>query len=130
LRGRRQIRGAPPSGRTQSCKVNAVARPLGLKARAFDLGELGRLDAAINEVWVVLNVAGAFSATSQPVADAGLRNHVHYLDITGEIDVLDSCRADVEAKARGVMLLPGVGFDLVLSDCLRGATEASPDGRH
>jgi saccharopine dehydrogenase (NAD+, L-lysine-forming) len=65
-------------------KVNAVARPLGLKARAFDLGDRTRLDAAIKDVSVVLCVAGPFSATSRPVADACLRNRVHYLDITGE----------------------------------------------
>jgi len=46
-------------------------------------------------------------------------NRVHYLDITGEIDVFEALPArDAEAKARGVMLLPGVGFDVVPSDCL------------
>ena len=50
-------------------KVNAVARPLGLSARAFDLGDPVRIDAAINGVSVVLNVAGPFSATSR--ADGG-----------------------------------------------------------
>ena len=100
-------------------KVNAVARPLGLKARAFDLGDPARIDAAIKDVSVVLNVAGPFSATSRPMADACLRNRVHYLDITGEIDVFEALAArDAEAKSRGVMLLPGVGFDVVPSDCL------------
>ena len=100
-------------------RVNAVARPLGLKARAFDLGDHTRVDAAIKDVSVVLCVAGPFSATSRPMADACLRNRVHYLDITGEIDVFEALAArDAEAKARGVMLLPGVGFDVVPSDCL------------
>lgn len=68
---------------------------------------------------MVLNLAGPFSATSRPVADACLRNRVHYLDITGEIEVFESLAArDAEARARGVMLLPGVGFDVVPSDCL------------
>ena len=53
------------------------------------------------------------------MADACLRNRVHYLDITGEIDVFEALAArDAEAKARGVMLLPGVGFDVAPSDCL------------
>jgi hypothetical protein len=53
------------------------------------------------------------------MADACLRSRVHYLDITGEIDVFEALAArDAEAKARGVMLLPGVGFDVVPSDCL------------
>jgi short subunit dehydrogenase-like uncharacterized protein len=69
---------------------------------------------------VVFNVAGPFSAASRPMADAAcLRNRVHYLDITGEIDVFEVLFArDAEAKTRGVILLPGVGFDVLPSDCL------------
>ena len=121
-------RGARPilAGRNLE-KVRAVAEPLGLAALAFDLRDPGRIDAAIKDVSVVLNVAGPFSATSRPMADACLRNHVHYLDITGEIDVFEALAArDAEAKSRGVMLLSGVGFDVVPSDCLCGASEAHP----
>ena len=100
-------------------KVEAVANPLGLTARAFDLRDPGRIDAAIGDVSVVLCVACPFSATSRPVADACLRNRVQYLDITGEIDVFEALAArDAEAKPRGVTLIPGVGFDVVPSDCL------------
>jgi len=100
-------------------KVRSVAEPLGLAARAFDLVDPGRIDAAIKDVSVVLCVAGPFSATSRPMVDACVRNRVHYLDITGEIDVFEAAAArSAEAKARGVTLLPGVGFDVVPSDCL------------
>ena len=113
-------RGARPilAGRNLD-KVKRVAEPLGLSARAFDLGDPARIDAAIKDISVVLCAAGPFSATSRPVADACLRNRVHYLDITGEIDVFEALAArDAEAEARGVMLLPGVGFDVAPSDCL------------
>ena len=113
-------RGARPilAGRILD-KVKRVAEPLGLSARAFELGDAARIDAAIKDVSVVLCAAGPFAATSRPMADACLRNRVHYLDITGEIDVFEALAArDAEAKARGVMLLPGVGFDVVPSDCL------------
>ncbi len=100
-------------------KVKRVAEPLGLAARAFDLADPAGIDAGLKDVAVVLCVAGPFSATSRPMADACLRNRVHYLDITGEIEVFEALAArDSEAKARGVMLLPGVGFDVVPSDCL------------
>jgi short subunit dehydrogenase-like uncharacterized protein len=60
------------------------------------------------------------------MADACLRNGVHYLDITGEIDVFEALAARyAEAKALGVMILPGVGFDVAPSDCLA----AHLDGR-
>jgi short subunit dehydrogenase-like uncharacterized protein len=100
-------------------KVKAVADPLGLASRGFDLADATKLDAALKDVAVVLCAAGPFSATSRPTADACIRNRVHYLDITGEIDVFEALAArDAEAKAAGVMLLPGVGFDVVPSDCL------------
>jgi short subunit dehydrogenase-like uncharacterized protein len=53
------------------------------------------------------------------MGEACIRNRVHYLDITGEIDVFEALALrDAEAKRQGVMLLPGVGFDVVPSDCL------------
>jgi short subunit dehydrogenase-like uncharacterized protein len=43
----------------------------------------------------------------------------HYLDVTGEIDVFRLAESyDARARAAGVMLLPGIGFDVVPSDCL------------
>ena len=53
------------------------------------------------------------------MADACLRTGVHYLDLTGEIPVFEALAArDAEARARRVMLLPAVGFDVVPTDCL------------
>lgn len=106
------------AGRSRE-KVETLARELGFESRVFDLADTEKLDAALNEVACVLHVAGPFSATSQPMADACLRTKTHYLDITGEIAVFEALAArDAEAKRAGVMLLPGVGFDVVPSDCL------------
>ena len=106
------------AGRNET-KLKAVAEPLGFQYRAFDLSEQTKLDAALGEVDAVLHIAGPFSATSKPMADACLRTGTHYLDMTGEIDVFEALAArDAEAKRAGVMLLPGVGLDVVPSDCL------------
>ena len=113
-------RGARPilAGRNLE-KVKGVAGPLGLPARAFDLADPAGIDAGLEGVGAALCVAGPFSATSRPFADACLRNRVAYLDITGEIDVFEALAArDAEARARSVTLLPGVGFDVVPTDCL------------
>jgi short subunit dehydrogenase-like uncharacterized protein len=100
-------------------KLKAVAEPLDLPWRAFDLSNAAAIDEAVQGVAVVLCIAGPFSATSKPIADACLRRGIHYLDITGEIDVFEALAArDAEAKQAGVMLLPGVGYDVVPSDCL------------
>src|SRR5271157_6591721 len=99
--------------------LKAIAKKLDLDWRAFDLADRARVDAALKGVSVVLNAAGPFSATARPVADGCLASGAHYLDITGEIDVFEALFArDAEAKRAGVTLMPGVGFDVVPSDCL------------
>jgi short subunit dehydrogenase-like uncharacterized protein len=51
--------------------------------------------------------------------DACLTAGVHYLDITGEIAVIEAAAArHVKAAEAGVALIPAVGFDVVPSDCL------------
>src|SRR5436190_8984048 len=53
------------------------------------------------------------------MVEACLRNKKHYTDITGEISVFEtSAASDKKAKDAGIMLMPGVGFDVVPSDCL------------
>jgi short subunit dehydrogenase-like uncharacterized protein len=70
-------------------------------------------------VRAVLHCAGPYIYTSKQMADGCLRTGTHYMDLTGEIPVYEALAArDAEAKARGVMLLPAVGFDVVPTDCL------------
>jgi short subunit dehydrogenase-like uncharacterized protein len=95
------------------------AAETGLPHRAFALDDTAALDAALRETRVVLHAAGPFSRTSRPMVEACLRTGVHYLDITGEIAVFEAVAArNARARAAGVMLLPGAGFDVVPSDCL------------
>jgi short subunit dehydrogenase-like uncharacterized protein len=95
-------------------KIEPLARELGLEARAFPL-DAPKLDG----VDAVLHCAGPFVHTSAPMVRACLDAGVHYLDITGEISVFEAIMAmnDV-AVQRGVTLIPGVGFDVVPTDCL------------
>jgi short subunit dehydrogenase-like uncharacterized protein len=99
--------------------LEALASELDLPHRVFGLDDPAAVDAGLEGASAVLHCAGPFSRTSRPMADACLRRKRHYLDVTGEIAVFESLAArDGEAKAAGVMLLPGVGFDVVPSDCL------------
>ena len=99
--------------------LRAQAEPLGLEWRTADIGDAAALDAALDGVTVVLHCAGPFVHTWRAMSDACIRNHVHYLDITGEIGVFEALASrDAEAKAANIMLLPGAGFDVVPSDCL------------
>jgi short subunit dehydrogenase-like uncharacterized protein len=100
-------------------KIAPLAKELDLEGRAFSLDDPNSLDEALADVEVVLHCAGPFSITSKPMVDACIRNGRHYLDITGEIAVFEANAVrDGEAKRAGVMIMPGVGFDVVPSDCL------------
>ena len=91
----------------------------GLEHVVFELDDAATLDTALRAVPVVLHAAGPFAHTSAPMAEACLRTGTHYVDITGEIDVFERLHAaDARARAAGVMLLPGAGFDVVPTDLL------------
>ena len=100
-------------------KLERLAGELGAERRAFGLGDADAVAEALSGVGAVLNCAGPFTHTAEALASSCLRSGISYLDITGEIRVFAALQAkDAEAKARGVMLLPGVGFDVVPTDCL------------
>lgn len=113
-------RGMKPilAGRNEGA-VAELAKRHGLEHRSFSLEERDKIDIVLHEVEMVLHCAGPFSITSRPMVEACLRNRKHYTDITGEISVFESCAArDARAKEAGIMIMPGVGFDVVPSDCL------------
>jgi len=113
-------RGALPviAGRDEG-RLRAIGERFELEHRAVDLSDPKALRGALEGIDVVAHCAGPFSATARPMVDACLDSGTHYLDITGEIDVFEAVLArHDEARAAGVVLLPGAGFDVVPSDCL------------
>jgi short subunit dehydrogenase-like uncharacterized protein len=122
-------RGLTPvlAGRSAS-GVGKLAEELGLEYRVFGLDDEEITRAALEGVRLVLHCAGPFSITSEPMVRACLAAGAHYLDITGEIEVFAAVhRHDDAARRADVVLLPGVGFDVVPSDCLAASLiEALP----
>src|SRR5450432_45333 len=99
--------------------VAALATELGRPHRAFALDEPAAIDAALAGVTVVLDCSETISRTATPLVEACLRVRAHYLDITGELGVLEAMAGrDAAARAAGITVLPGAGFDVVPSDCL------------
>lgn len=113
-------------------EIKPLAERLGLEWRCFSLETPAVVQEAIRDCELVLLHAGPFSATSAPMVNACLETGTHYLDITGEIAVFDAIQAlDARAKTAGVVLLPGVGFDVVPTDCLANMLAAQmPDATH
>src|SRR5215212_4916492 len=95
----------PILGGRNSIAIEALAKKHHLEYRIFSLDETERIDAALQEVSMVLHCAGPFSLTSRPMVEACLRNKKHYIDITGEIAVFEATAAlDSKARDAGIML--------------------------
>lgn len=100
-------------------QIEPMANKLDLPFKIFDLDDTTALHAALQEVKVVLHAAGPFQFTAKQMIDACLQTGTHYLDINGDIAVFEMIKTyDEAAKKAGVMLMPGVGFDVVPTDCL------------
>ncbi|KAK7985793.1 hypothetical protein PG996_004966 [Apiospora saccharicola] len=108
------------AGRSEAA-VAHVATSLDVPYRVFYL-----IDATLNisilrgeGVQVLLNCAGPFALTAEPLIAACIEAGVHYLDISAELGsyqlALD--RSDAAKKAN-VMLLPGCGGSVAMLGCL------------
>ena len=91
----------------------------GFPYEAADLEDPAALKSVLQKASIVIHCAGPFSTTAAKMADACLDTSTHYLDITGEWPVFELLAAyDSRAKHRGILIMPGVGFDVVPTDCL------------
>lgn len=106
------------AGRNES-KLAPLGEALGLNTVCLDLNDSERLRNVVSGVDLVLHCAGPFSSTSAAMLTACLAGHSHYLDITGEISVFRAAHArNHEAERAGVVVCPGVGFDVIPTDCI------------
>jgi short subunit dehydrogenase-like uncharacterized protein len=105
-----------------AARVVPLAQRYGLPHRTFALTDAAQ---GLAGVRVVLHAAGPFRDTWAPMVDACVAVGAHYLDLSGEVDSLHGVSGrDEAARERGVMLMPGVGFDVVPSDCLAAMVAA------
>lgn len=113
-------------------KVDELARELDCPARVFALNDDVAVRVALQGVKVVLNCAGPFSKTAPAMIAACLHAQATYLDITGEIDVIEhAAQQDAAAREAEVAVIPAVGFDVVPTDCLAAMlADEMPDATH
>jgi short subunit dehydrogenase-like uncharacterized protein len=115
-----QNRGHNPvlAGRSAE-KLIPLAQKLDLDYRVFDLKNEEKTFKIIKEFDLVLLAAGPFKYTSAPMIKACLKSKTNYLDITGEIPVMEqNFKYDAQAKKNDFVIISGVGFDVVPTDCL------------
>ena len=113
-------------------RLASLGEELGFGIRALGLDDPQALDASLSDIDVVLHCAGPFGQTSRSMVNACLRTRTHYLDISGELTLFETLRSrSAEAETQGIVLLPGVGFDVVPSDCLASHLwQRLPDASH
>jgi short subunit dehydrogenase-like uncharacterized protein len=125
-------RGQRPILAGRNAKVEQLAAELKCSSRVFALDRASEIAKNLAGVSAVLHCAGPFSATARPMMDGCIAAGASYLDITGEIEVIEAAQAkDAQARTAGVSLMPAVGFDVVPSDCLaKQLAEKLPGATH
>jgi short subunit dehydrogenase-like uncharacterized protein len=119
------------AGRTLA-KIKPIADKFGLKYSVFDLDNQEELVGQLAKFPLVLNCAGPFSRTAKAMVEACLIAKTHYLDITGEIEVFEMVKTyHQQALESKIVLMPGVGFDVVPTDCMAKFLHTNlPDATH
>ncbi|KKC27923.1 membrane protein [Sphingomonas sp. SRS2] len=104
------------AGRPQNeVRLAALAGELGVQYRLFTVDDLAADRSALDDITVLLNCAGPFLRTAEPLMRACIAAGVHYLDIAAELDSYRLAETlDDDAKAASVMLLPGSGGSVAM----------------
>jgi short subunit dehydrogenase-like uncharacterized protein len=110
---------APVLAGRSAAAITPLARELSCEFRIFGLEDPAAVAEGLRGCRLVIHCAGPFSATAAPMMAGCIAAGVHYTDITGEIDVFErGFRLDAAARQAGVLICPGVGFDVVPTDCI------------
>ncbi len=100
-------------------KIETQGKQWNLPFRAVSLEDEAALHDLLLQAPIVINAAGPFVNTALTMIEACLKSKTHYLDINGDVKVFESIKAYGEkAKVAEIMLMPGVGFDVVPTDCM------------
>ena len=119
------------AGRTEA-NIKPLADELQVPYRIVDLDDAVQLEKALSEVKLVLHAAGPYVYTAKQMIEACLKTGVHYIDINGDISVFEMLKKyDSLAKEKNIMVMPGVGFDVVPTDCVAlQLKNKMPDATH
>ncbi|RME90085.1 MAG: saccharopine dehydrogenase [Candidatus Hydrogenedentota bacterium] len=116
------------AGRNEQA-ISELAQQYNLEHKIFSLNEVESVAKELANFSFVIHCAGPFVNTAEMMMEACILSETHYTDITGEIPVFQLAKKkDSAALAANIMLMPGVGFDIVPTDCTALiAKEALPD---
>ena len=112
--------------------IDKLSAELHLPSQVFALDDVDVVASNLLDVDLVIHCAGPFSATSKPMLEACVMAKTHYTDITGEVAIFELAHSyDAKAKEAGIVICPGVGFDVIPTDCVAAKLkEEMPDATH
>ena len=87
------------------------AKELNVAYHVFAVDDEEGWTKGLNGKTSLLNVAGPFSGTAEQAMNACIKNKVHYVDISAEVDIYRLAETkDGAAKDAGIMLMSGAGL--------------------
>jgi len=90
-----------------------------LHNRIFSLEDKKEIDKGLEGITVVLLAAGPYKYTCKEMVESCIRTKTNYMDISEEIDTLEYVMSkEREASSAGIVLIPGVAFEILATDCL------------
>ncbi len=108
------------AGRNEAT-LTKLSAEVGAEYRVFGLDDAAAIDVGLVGISVLMNCAGPFMRTANALMNASVRNGIHYLDTAAELDSYRLAGTlDDEAKAAGVMLMPGGGGSVAMLGSLAG----------
>lgn len=71
----------------------------------------------MEDITILINVAGPFIKTQNGLIEACLQSKTHYLDISGEYpEMVNAFQYDEQAKNKNIVIIPAAGFGVVPTD--------------
>jgi short subunit dehydrogenase-like uncharacterized protein len=107
--------------------LKELATQLGMEYRVFELDDADEVKRGLRDTDVVINAAGPFGSTAEPLALGAIAARSHYVDINGEVEVYKALKrrvqpADVDPAPVAVVCSAGytpAASDVMLNAALR-----------
>jgi short subunit dehydrogenase-like uncharacterized protein len=98
-------------------ELRGAAEKLGMEYRVLEIGDAPGIAACLSDIRAVVNLASIDFGVNRHLIEACIQTGTHYVDLAAECpDMLEIHKLHDEASSRGVMLMPGAGFNLVTTD--------------
>lgn len=100
-------------------KLSQQSQETGYPFETVEIQDQQALERLLAKGHLVIHCGGPFIHTAEQMLFACMNTQTHYTDITGEYPVFEKLAGyDAQSREKEILVMPGVGFDVVPSDCL------------